>query len=286
MDSKYVGERITQLRKKKGYTQAKLAENLNVSNKTISRWETGDGFPDISILPQLAAELGISVDMLLRNGEEKIETTPDCTIEQKGNSLQKPFILLLIYEAGCLCTELVATLLGDNMDTLQGEITYGFSAIKILLFILTIIIGIRMCKKFENSGHGTENLLLKPWLISLTAVAIYRVCIRVAWLGTANSSTQVGDTQGTYLLLTIFGIKVLKSMFVCACGFIAKEVLATSKVSICFWILCVICATNIGIQLVIFLTGNCIYSGMIDISVICTAYIVSMIILLRRKEKY
>lgn len=284
LDSKYVGGRIMQLRKEKGYTQAKLAEALNVSNKTISRWETGDGFPDISILPQLVAELGTSIDTLLKTDEEKIETAPDHTIKQNGNLRQMPFILLLIYEAGCLCVELVATVLGDNMGMFQEEITYVFSAIRILLFILTVIIGIRMCKAFENSAQEAENLLLKTWLISLAAVAIYRICIRVAWLGIVNGSTQVGEAQEMYLLLAIFGVKVLRSMFVCACGFIAKKVLPAEKVSICFWILCAICAINICIQLAMFLTGNCIYSGMMDISVICTTYIVSMLFLLRRKE--
>lgn len=65
MNSKTVGAKIVKMRKERAYTQAALAERLNVSNKTVSRWETGDGFPEISLLPKLAAELGISVDELL-----------------------------------------------------------------------------------------------------------------------------------------------------------------------------------------------------------------------------
>ena len=61
------GTRVAQLRKIKGITQAQLAEILNVSNKTISRWETGDGYPDISLLKPLAAALGVSIDYLLGN---------------------------------------------------------------------------------------------------------------------------------------------------------------------------------------------------------------------------
>ncbi|MBR6585629.1 MAG: helix-turn-helix transcriptional regulator, partial [Firmicutes bacterium] len=45
MNSKLFGEKISALRKAKGLTQAQLAESLNVSNKTISRWETGEGYP-------------------------------------------------------------------------------------------------------------------------------------------------------------------------------------------------------------------------------------------------
>ena len=69
------GTRVAQLRKIKGITQAQLAEILNVSNKTISRWETGDGYPDISLLKPLAVSLGVSVDYLL--GNDMTESTQE-----------------------------------------------------------------------------------------------------------------------------------------------------------------------------------------------------------------
>ena len=64
------GTRVAQLRKTKGITQAQLAEMLSVSNKTISRWETGDGYPDISLLKPLAIALGVSIDYLLGNEDD------------------------------------------------------------------------------------------------------------------------------------------------------------------------------------------------------------------------
>lgn len=65
MNTKQFGERVAALRKKYGMTQSQLAEQLNVSNKTISRWETGDGYPEITLLAPLAKALGVSVDYLL-----------------------------------------------------------------------------------------------------------------------------------------------------------------------------------------------------------------------------
>ena len=65
MNAKDFGERISMLRKKQGLTQLQLAEKLNVSNKTISRWETGEGYPDISVLSALANHLHVTVDQLL-----------------------------------------------------------------------------------------------------------------------------------------------------------------------------------------------------------------------------
>ena len=66
MDNIQTGKLIAELRKKQGLTQQQLADKLNLSNKTISKWESGNGSPDISNLPVLAEVLGISVDELLK----------------------------------------------------------------------------------------------------------------------------------------------------------------------------------------------------------------------------
>lgn len=74
MDSKKIGKVIAKRRKEKGMTQGELAERLSVSNKTISKWETGAGLPDISILVDLACVLDISVDDLLRGKENEVQS--------------------------------------------------------------------------------------------------------------------------------------------------------------------------------------------------------------------
>lgn len=66
MDNIQTGKLIAELRKKQGLTQQQLADKINLSNKTISKWESGVGAPDISNLSVLAEVLGISVDELLR----------------------------------------------------------------------------------------------------------------------------------------------------------------------------------------------------------------------------
>lgn len=79
MDNIQTGRLIAELRKKQGLTQQQLADRLNLSNKTISKWESGSGSPDISNLPILAEALEISVDELL-NGElnqPKLDTNLD-----------------------------------------------------------------------------------------------------------------------------------------------------------------------------------------------------------------
>ena len=66
MDSYVTGTAIRQLREAKHLTQAELAEKLAVSAKAISKWETGRGLPDISLLEPLAAALGVSVLELMQ----------------------------------------------------------------------------------------------------------------------------------------------------------------------------------------------------------------------------
>lgn len=65
MDAKVTGCFIAQLRKELGLTQKELAEKLEVTDKAISRWETGEGLPDTSLLKPLAEILGVSVGELL-----------------------------------------------------------------------------------------------------------------------------------------------------------------------------------------------------------------------------
>ena len=57
-------------RKAMGFTQEQLAEHLNVSGRTVSRWETGATFPDILLLPELAKLYGVLVDDLFQESAE------------------------------------------------------------------------------------------------------------------------------------------------------------------------------------------------------------------------
>ncbi|MDD6703948.1 MAG: helix-turn-helix transcriptional regulator [Clostridiaceae bacterium] len=74
MNENKTGVFISTLRKEKELTQAQLAEKLNVTDKAISRWETGKGMPDSSLLVPLANILGITVNELL-TGEKISEET-------------------------------------------------------------------------------------------------------------------------------------------------------------------------------------------------------------------
>ena len=79
MDRYVTGAVIRRLRENKKMTQEELAQQIHVSSKAVSKWETGQGFPDISLLEPLAEALGISVIELL-SGEDIRNSNPHSNI--------------------------------------------------------------------------------------------------------------------------------------------------------------------------------------------------------------
>lgn len=65
MDQEKIGMLLRSLRAQKGLTQKELAEKMGLSGKTVSKWECGQGCPDVSVLPELAGILGVSMEDLL-----------------------------------------------------------------------------------------------------------------------------------------------------------------------------------------------------------------------------
>ncbi len=72
MDQVKIGSFLKKLRKEKNLTQESLAEQLNVSNRTVSRWETGSNMPDIGMLLEIADFYDVSIPEII-NGERKSE---------------------------------------------------------------------------------------------------------------------------------------------------------------------------------------------------------------------
>ena len=85
MDAKEIGRFICSLRKDKGLTQSALAELLNISNRTVSKWETGEGLPDISLLPDLSKVLGVTTDEILEGKKAPAEKSADIKVEEVAN---------------------------------------------------------------------------------------------------------------------------------------------------------------------------------------------------------
>ena len=65
MDQKKTGSFLKELRKERNLTQEQLAEKFNVSNRSVSRWETGSNMPDLSILVELAEFYNVDIKEII-----------------------------------------------------------------------------------------------------------------------------------------------------------------------------------------------------------------------------
>lgn len=88
MNDNNLAEKIAKLRKEKGLTQSQLAEMINVSNKTISRWETGEGYPEITLVMPLAKALGVTTDYLLCITQDQEQEQTQTADTAAGRSAQ------------------------------------------------------------------------------------------------------------------------------------------------------------------------------------------------------
>ncbi len=156
-----ISDKILYLRKKLGYTQEELAEKLNVSRQSISKWESAQSIPDVTKIMEMAKLFSVSTDYLLKDEIEHLdgETTPDynesiqiLTIESvnefinlKDNSLKliATAVFLFIFSAIPLIS--FTTLIeNESIGTAMGIIS---------LFVL-VVIGVGLC---IYAGHITSN---------------------------------------------------------------------------------------------------------------------------------
>ena len=115
MDQVKIGKFISDERKAKEYTQKQLSELLGISDKTISKWECGNGFPEASLLLPLCNELEITVNELLtgerisqQNYKKKAEENMVNMIREKEENKQKILLTTII---GVISTITFVTLL-------------------------------------------------------------------------------------------------------------------------------------------------------------------------------
>lgn len=166
MDNKKIGNFIAERRKELGYSQKDLAEKLNITDKAVSKWETGRSAPDVSILIPLANLLGVSVTELL-NGEEisqeEINTASDELIVK---SLEK-------YHIGTLGVA-IAIYLITAVHYIIGRI-YAFGEYVIYEEFLPEAIWDILELTYYKEGGGIKFLLAMLVLLILSVV-IVSVC--------------------------------------------------------------------------------------------------------------
>ena len=151
MNQMATGKFISQKRKEKSLTQEQLAEKLGVSNKTVSKWETGKCMPDYSVVKALCDELEITVAELMdgEKSEEKSVRTYDeeqiMDLLKKTQNLEKQKELLygiLLIVMGIALQALSHTLGGSNVKDFFSGLLLGISIAEMLVGIYVVGKGI------------------------------------------------------------------------------------------------------------------------------------------------
>ena len=215
MDIKKIGYFISELRKQKGYTQKDLAEKLMVTDKAISRWETGKGLPETSMLKHLSELLGVSVGELLsgeRIDEEHMKDKNDEIILDSlkySRRMFKNLINIVFIIIGC----------GFILSLFRGTTGNGYYVLGgffIFLVILRMLFNRREVD-IKNSYRAMYSFLL---LSQLTAL-ILEMIPDALMLPFASGPNQWVTETFSYFSLTPFGYGEIAPVFTGALTIVA-----------------------------------------------------------------
>ena len=134
MDQQKIGEFLKTLRKENNLTQDDLADKMNVSRRTVSRWETGSNLPDLSILVELADLYDVDMREIF-NGERKNETVDkdlketmlmaaDYT-DDNMKKVMKRMQLMFIGATVCGALYILLLFIGTDIETGISGMLYG-----------------------------------------------------------------------------------------------------------------------------------------------------------------
>ena len=138
MDQVKTGKFIQEARKQQSLTQRELAEKLNISDKTVSKWETGNGLPEVSLMLPLCEILHISVNELL-SGErldekryhKKAEENIMDLLKEKAEAKKKIIIAVVV--------TVMALLAGVTLVVISGMLDMPVW-LRILLIVIAVLI--------------------------------------------------------------------------------------------------------------------------------------------------
>ncbi len=153
MDLSKTGNFISEKRKEKGYTQSKLAQELGVSEKTISKWECGKGFPDTTLILPLCDVLGISANELLsakdlageeykRQAEQNLIVLKGQQVEANRNFLVLEWVIGYLSTLSFLVMVFTASFLVEKLAWQIVLIVFGF-----INFFVGIIVAMKIERK-------------------------------------------------------------------------------------------------------------------------------------------
>ena len=141
MNQKQIGRYIAEKRRIKNLTQARLAEQLGISDKTVSKWECGRSMPDYALIQSLCETLDISVSELIEGKEASLHERQLMELLRRTQELERQNgilhgVIMLIF--GIALQALAPHFVGSPMQDLLSGIILGLSVGILLLGIYLI----------------------------------------------------------------------------------------------------------------------------------------------------
>ena len=167
-----IAQNIAKYRKALGLTQAELAEKLNYSDKTLSKWERGDSIPDIVTLKQLADLFGITVDLLISDDPSRIEFNP---LPKKKGKNKKKAVPISLLSVGIVWLIAILAFVALKMQSTDIEnalfkpwyiFIYAIPASSIVLLVFSGIWG--------NNSHVFLNTSVLLWTLTLAVFLTFQ----------------------------------------------------------------------------------------------------------------
>lgn len=221
MNANNIGEFIQQLRKEKGLTQKELAEQIGMSDKTISKWENGNSVPDTSMLVPLCKVLDISVNELLsceklppedysKKAEENIMMLMKEKEQQKKGSIFIGVALVLIG---------IVLLLGNTEKGYSGLLIYPYYFFDLFSLILVVLFAAGVI--FVSGARSKQNILR---ILSKTIIPIGTV------ISVASVVIVLGTMEETSCLGINLAVSMIAFLYACMIKIVVELMIARSKV--------------------------------------------------------
>ena len=204
------GEFILQLRKENGLTQAELANKIGITNKAVSKWETGDAFPETSLLLPIAKIFNVSVDELLRGKKDcnNINNNDNEILEEKLIPYTKADILGISFSIGLI---LIAVLLLIILSL--NNISYGINVpifIGLISIGVFILIFIFMQKELKNIKLEKDTFVKgKNIIIRFTLGIFFTIISVIPLISLLSYGYSPSIYLTTFFIILIIGILLI-----------------------------------------------------------------------------
>ncbi len=204
LDLKKTGLFIAQLRRAQNLTQSQLARQLGVTDKAVSRWETGRGFPDAGILAPLAQTLGVSVTELVRGESMPIDTSTQAqsdalileTLLRTRRMVRKMVgLLLLLFGAATIAFRFLYVV--GQMETTTLVLGVGMVVAGILLLLIKQ-------ERLQNDSRAKRRFQIGTVVTLLLALLLQLLPWGVRMVFAAGPETRIVQ-YCTYFSLLPFG---------------------------------------------------------------------------------